>query len=296
MKAEKQPDTTTSPAKAKSDRIEFYNDPRLYDIIHTPGTAAEVDGLARIDRLFWRGQTRRAGNSNSRKWLVGRRWFEPACGSGRYLRVAARRGASAVGIDLSDAMVAYANERANAIGIADRCKCVVADMTAFDESTLGGRVDFAFNTINTFRHLMSDRDALAHLSCVAATLSTGGVYAVGISLAHYSAEFASEDVWSATRGSTKITQVVQYEPATGESGEQGRREKVFSQFTVSTPTRGDRLLESSYELRTYDPVQWVRLIERSDFILEALTDERGEDVGGVAPGYAMCILRPRRDV
>lgn len=295
--------TQPSPAQrtASPGWIEFYDDPRLYDIIHTPGTAAEVDGLARIDRLFWRGEPRhgdgrppsRGGKQNR---LVGRRWFEPACGSGRYLRVAAMRGAWAVGLDLSEPMVAYANERASAIGVADRCRCVVGDMTAFNADTIGGRVDFSFNTINTFRHLMNDRDALAHLACVVEVLSPGGVYAVGISLAHYGAEYPSEDVWSARRGTTKVTQVVQYEPATGEAGEQGRREKVFSQFTVTTPAGGDRHLESAYELRTYDPVQWVRLIERSAFVLEALTDERGDDVGGVAPGYAMCILRPRRDV
>jgi len=282
------------PATAR--RIEFYDDPRLYDIIHTPGTAMEVDGLERIDRLFWRGGDASSVRSGRGGWLTGRRWFEPACGSGRYLRVAARRGAFAVGLDLSEAMVAYANERAAAIGVSALCRCVVGDMTAFDAGMLGGRVDFAFNTINTFRHLMSDGDALAHLSCVAGVLSPGGVYAVGVSLANYGAEFPSEDVWSASRGTTKVTQVVQYEPASGGAGERGRREKVFSQFTVSTPTGGDRLLESSYELRTYDPVQWVRLIERSEFVLERLTDERGEDVGGVAPGYAMCILRPRRDV
>ena len=55
----------------------LYDDPAVYDILHTPGTAREIDVLEFIEATC--GQP-------------GGRWYEPACGTGRYLRVAAGRG------------------------------------------------------------------------------------------------------------------------------------------------------------------------------------------------------------
>ena len=59
----------------------FYSDPAVYDILHAPGTAAEVDAHEKIERALMPGRLKKR-----------RLWFEPACGSGRYLKVAAGRG------------------------------------------------------------------------------------------------------------------------------------------------------------------------------------------------------------
>ncbi|MEM7623060.1 MAG: class I SAM-dependent methyltransferase, partial [Planctomycetota bacterium] len=143
------------------ERIEagFYDDPVVYDILHTPGTAREVDGLTRIARRFVSAPSGAA-----------LRWLEPACGTGRYLRVAAKRGAQAIGFDESAAMVAYASERAPR-----NMHVYTAGMETFvGAGCEAGSIGFAFNLINTFRHLMDDAAAAAHLREMRAALCDGG--------------------------------------------------------------------------------------------------------------------------
>ena len=64
----------------------LYADPTVYDILYTPGTAAEIDALERVERSL-------AGD----RLRPDRLWFEPACGTGRCLRVAAGRGRRVAG-------------------------------------------------------------------------------------------------------------------------------------------------------------------------------------------------------
>ena len=139
----------------------FYDDAMLYDILHAPGTAEEVDGLERIALRFAPGRPERQV------------WLDPACGTGRYLRVAAGRGRSVIGVDLSPAMIEYARRRVPG------GRLLVGDMQHLDALLRPASVHFAFNMINTIRHLLTD-DALAlHLRAMARVLVPGGVYAVG---------------------------------------------------------------------------------------------------------------------
>src|SRR5512140_1066353 len=77
----------------------LYADPLVYDILATPGTARELNVLQRIASRWVEGAN--AGREP-------RRWLEPACGTGRYLRLAAARGLRVTGFDASPAMVGYA--------------------------------------------------------------------------------------------------------------------------------------------------------------------------------------------
>ncbi|MEO1718089.1 MAG: class I SAM-dependent methyltransferase, partial [Planctomycetota bacterium] len=86
--------------------VGLYTDASVYDILHGPGTAEDVDALEAI------AAKHAAGAPDV--------WLEPACGSGRYLRVAAGRGHSVVGFDYEAGMVEYARERAERAGVADR--------------------------------------------------------------------------------------------------------------------------------------------------------------------------------
>lgn len=249
----------------------LYQDPFIYDVLHAPGTAEGVDGLARIAHCF-------GGSVRGRRPV----WLEPACGTGRFLRVAARRGVRAVGFDLSETMVAYAKKRVGPGG-----RVFVADMTAFADKVGRGRVDFAFNPINTIRHLRSDGEMLAHFEQMSLALRPRGVYAVGLSTSAYGLEAPSEDVWEGARGRVRVRQIVQYEPPS-----RGRTERVFSHLIV---TRGSRVEhhDSAYGLRCYSGEQWRRLIGRSALELLAVVDEWGEPLEPGAFGYAVYVLRPR---
>ena len=253
----------------------LYDNPSWYDVLHAKDTAWEVDGLESIASRYVRT---RSGDRNAR-------WLEPACGTGRYLRESARRGIETEGYDADPSMIAYAKARFDARGLDGVIR--VGNMTDYRART---KADFAFNTINTIRHLMSDGDILAHLESTHASLLSGGVYAVGLSTANYSRDQPVEDVWTGARGRLRVTQVVNYLPAARDA----RREMVVNHLHVETPSR-EVHADSTYELRTYSRGEWMEILERSPFELIAVTDEFGEPVpmnerGEYAGRYGVYVL------
>jgi SAM-dependent methyltransferase len=271
-----------------TETVSFYSDARVYDILHGPGTLDDLKMLERVERI-----AARAGRAKSGRVAVlkpSRTWLEPACGSGRYLIAVAKRGRKVIGFDLEPAMIDYCNACAAKLVPAERRRCTfaVADMTDFAAIAPKGSVSFAFNLINTIRHLPTDAAMVAHLKQVKAALQRGGVYVVGLSLSAYGLETATEDVWSGKRGATTVTQVVQYEPPVGLRGG-SRVERVFSVVTVKSP-KGEEQFSSTYGLRTYSRAQWERVIERAGMRVARIVDGDGHDHEPGALGYAIWVL------
>lgn len=250
----------------------LYADPSVYDILQTPGTAAEVDAFERVEAAFAGGRPRRAD----------RLWYEPACGTGRYLRVARGRGRTVGGYDADPGMVAYAARR---LGPAVR-RAAMADPVV--PGVRPGSVSFAFNPVNTIRHLPDDRAVLAHLAQVARLLAPGGLYVVGISLADYDRLEPEEDLWEAARGRCRVSQLVNYlppEPGTGRA----RTETVISHLTVTRPS-GVEHRDDRYDLRTWDERQWRRLLERSALRRLGSCDGGGRPLAGHRLPYQLEVL------
>jgi len=266
-------------------RADFYQIPSLYDILHTPGTAREVDGLERTALRF-------SHTSGARRADSMPRWLEPACGTGRYLRVAAGRGIDTLGFDRSEAMITYARRRADRVPTPGRQRYVRGEMTDFADRVGRGWFDFAFNLINTLRHLDDDAALLAHFAQVARVLRPGGVYAVGITLSRYGLEWPSEDQWEAARGRCRVQQIVQYIPPATQSQRRRRREQVLSHLFVTRPG-GVEHVNSVYSLRTYSRRQWTRVIERSALRLVGVCDHLGNDAELGDGQYAVSILGVR---
>lgn len=258
----------TAPAAEASQSL--YADPSIYDILYTPGTAAEIDALERIERALATGRLRE-----------NRLWFEPACGTGRCLRVAAGRGRRVAGFDREAPMLDYARCRLASCRLTS-CRLTTGRLTscagasakrlfqadladfagAADRAGLKpGTVDFALMTVNSLRHLMSDRDMKAHFAQVAGLLRPGALYVVGISLTAYDWLWPDEDTWAGTRGSCKVSQVINWlppEPGTP----RGRLERALSHLTVTRPG-GTVDLDDAYDLRCYDQKQWRKLVGAS---------------------------------
>ncbi|HZW09452.1 MAG TPA: class I SAM-dependent methyltransferase [Phycisphaerales bacterium] len=262
-------------------RSHLYDDPAVYDILHAPGTVGEVDGLEAIEDRFVPGELTRAR----------RLWLEPACGSGRYLREAARRGIGALGFDLSDAMIDYAraNSPASGPGVGES-DYFVGDMTDFAGRMGRARATFAFNLINTIRHLPSDAAMLAHFDHMARVLAPGGVYVVGLSLTAYGCEAPTEDVWKGSRAGTRVTQIVQFIPPRWEGNPRTRSEKVLCHLMVAAGGGPAEHRDSTYRLRTYSLAQWEALIARSPLGIVASIDERGADHPAADGGYCLFVL------
>jgi len=260
---------------------DLYSLPLYYDVLHGSGTAKDVRGLARISKAFGAGDTETPV------------WLEPACGSGRYLRAAARAGVRTIGFDLEPAMVEYAKALATADGSKVQTY-FVADMQDFDRVRRVPKVDFAFNLINTIRHLTSDRAVLDHLAALARVLKPGAVYAVGMSMCAYGHEPEVEDVWRGKAPGLNVLQNITYIPAVGGRGAGARTERVLSHLTI---TRGKghtaevEHIDSTYGLRSYSLAEWNALVAKSDLEAIAVVDERGKPTPAPVLGYCIWVLR-----
>jgi SAM-dependent methyltransferase len=173
-------------------------------------------------------------------------------------------------------------------------RLVHADMSDMDGVCKPGTVDFSFNMINTIRHLASDAAMLRHLRAIARALKPGGIYVVGMSLSNYEYETESEDRWEGSLGATTVIQNVQYLPAHGGKGVNGRKEKVISQILARRGSQEEHH-DDVYFLRSYDLRQWVLLLEKSPLRLIATIDEKGEPIPPAEPGYTLFVLANKSD-
>jgi len=261
-----------SNADYHEDYAEAYADPGVYDILHSPHTAGEID-------LFQRC---------AREWSAPRGpWLEPACGSGRYLRVLAARGIRSAGFDTDQRMLSYARDRLRRRNQLAQVRLHQADMASFIRTIGSARYAIAINPVNTLRHLHSPRQVAEHLRQIAAALKSGGLYLVGISFSRYGEEEPTEDLWTARRGSCSVRQIVQYLPP----DPRNRMERVFSHLQVDRP-RGRTYFDSSYELRSYDLQQWKGVISRSPLRRVGAFDDLGNRVtDDIETNYQIEVLR-----
>lgn len=217
---------------------EFYADPALYDLIHAEGTDDECWFLDRIAAEHGNG---------------GKAALEPACGTGRYFPGLLKRGWIVHGYDLLPKMVAFARARLKKWGA--RATVAVGDMVSYRPK---GKYDLAFNLLSTFRHLQTDRDALAHLRGTYDALNPGGLFVLGLDLALYGADEPDEEVWTARRGGKTVNHVMMTLPPDAKK----RREKIINFVTV-----GKKTFQSAYDLRSYDAEEMASLILRTKFSL-----------------------------
>lgn len=216
----------------------LYDFPRYYDLVFGSDWKAELDFL---QACFEKHAGRRV-----------RTVFEPACGTGRLMFRLARAGYKVTGLDLNERAVRYCNERLVRHGF--RPTAFVADMSKFQ---LPRRVDAAFNMINSFRHLLDQKSAKAHLNCVADGLHPGGLYLLGLHLTPTTTEPMDEEFWSAQRGSLCVNTRLW---STGRDL-QAREEHCRMTFDVYTPTRGFRI-EDTVVFRTYTRRQMLDLLRK----------------------------------
>lgn len=99
-------------------------------------------------------------------WLQttpGMRVLDVGCGVGRWSRLLASRGASVTGVDLSPTMIAEAERRAAAGGLAARCRFLVQDSAVLD---VGGSYDLIL-CVTMLQHIVeiaATRSALQRMA------------------------------------------------------------------------------------------------------------------------------------
>jgi SAM-dependent methyltransferase len=105
-------------------------------------------------------------------WLKvgpGTRVLDVGCGVGRWSRLLAARGADVLGVDLSPTMIAQAQQRAAADGVAGRCRFEVRDLATLD---VGERFDLVLG-VTVLQHILDPQALRAALEAMTAHLAAG---------------------------------------------------------------------------------------------------------------------------
>jgi SAM-dependent methyltransferase len=108
-----------------------------------------------------------------RPWLKvqpGTRVLEVGCGVGRWSRLLAANGAHVTGVDLSPTMIAQAQRRAAAEGVADRCHFRVQDLSRLD---VGRQFDLVLG-VTVLQHILDPDLLRAAVRNMTAHLAPGG--------------------------------------------------------------------------------------------------------------------------
>ncbi len=220
----------------------LYDEPAWYDLLHESGTKEEASLVLDLFRLHGNG---------------GKEVLEPACGTGRLLKFFQARGFRVTGYDINERALAFARKRNR------HARLIKSGMTRFCEPE---SFDLAFNLIGTFRHLMSDADALRHLALTARSLRPGGIYIVQFDLSDYDGQQDDEETWDAREGKRAIDHVmISIAPE-----RKKRLEKILHFLTLKEAGKS-KVLKSAYDLRSYDLPQWEALVARSPFkIIDAM--------------------------
>jgi len=219
--------TKKTTAKAEPEKS-WYDYPHYYDVGFREDTPREAKFFEKAFAKYIPGKVKRV--------------FEPGCGSGRLIVEMAERGFQVTGLDLNQPALDYCKEQLDKKGL--KATLMKGDMTAFE---LKRPADAAFNTINTFRHLLSEEDAVKHLKCVAANLRPGGIYILGLHLLPTGGDFYGSEKWKAKEGRTQIN----YSLTVVDSLPKQRHEKLRITMTIK---KGKSVVRVSdhFTLRLYN--------------------------------------------
>jgi SAM-dependent methyltransferase len=215
----------------------WYDYPQYYDIAFQGYTWQEANFIETACRRYCQFNVRRL--------------LEPACGSGRLITEFAARGYQVTGFDLSRPALSYLRQR-----LARRrldAETFEAEMSDF---RVDRSVDAAYCMGNTFRHLLTEQAARAHLECIAVTLRPGGIYIIGIRLLPLDVDTPEPATrWTERRGKTKVT-LTQRVPHTD------LRRRIEDVEVSVTTCRGSKpfRLRDKFQLRTYTERQFRRLV------------------------------------
>ena len=179
------------------------------------------------------------------------RLLEPGCGGGRLVLEMARRGYDVSGFDLSKSATEYLKDRLQEHGLT--ANVFNADMTNYVHCP---SVDVAFNTVNTFRHLLTEEAARQHLKSIAASLRNGGLYILGLHLLPPDANEEDSESWDATEGDTTVNMSLEVRSC-------DRRTRLETiRFNLKADSVADVIeIETVYTLRIYQAFQLKQLLE-----------------------------------
>lgn len=222
----------------------WYDYPQYFDLVFRDETAQEV-------KFFQAAFDKHADGPV-------KRLLEPGCGGGRLVVDMAARGYELVAMDLSKPSLKYLKNRLRRRELT--AELIHGDMADFQ---LDQPVDAAFCTFNTFRHLLSEQQAIDHLHSVARALRVGGIYILGFHIIPLDADEDCTERWKARHGGTEVSVTL----AVRGFDRTQRREQMRAtltarrQATARVPRRTIRC-QSDFDLRLYTLPEVQSMLEK----------------------------------
>ncbi len=218
----------TTLSKQSHTKPSWYDFPQYYDLGFRDDTAREVRFFKKAFAKFCDRPVKSV--------------LEPGCGSGRLVHAMAGQGYNVTGMDLNKNALNYCQEQLDKRDL--KATLIQGDMTEF---AFKRPFDGAFNTINTFRHLLNEEAAQSHLQCVANSLRTGGIYILGLHLLPSDADLYGTERWKATRGKTKVN----FNLTVADAKPRQRLEKLRITMTIRHGEDSPIRVSDEFTLRTY---------------------------------------------
>ena len=217
-----------------------YDLPQYWDLAFSEDTAMEADFVIQAIKKFCPFEPTTL--------------YEPGCGGGRLVVELAKRGMQVIGVDGSQAAIDYAESQLQAAQTTADLFC--ADMTTFVSPK---PIDAAYCLVNTFRHLLTEEAALAHLKCVAGQLRDGGLYVLGLHMFPPDADTEDSESWSVTEDGVKVDMHLDVADCRRET----RLETLKFQMSVTTKNQPEvRKFLSDYRMRLYEADQMQELLNK----------------------------------
>lgn len=221
--------------------LDWYSTPLYYDIIFDADTKKEATFLEDVYRIYGRVKGKPVPQV-----------LEPACGSARLMLELAKRGWQTFGFDLSPEMIDFSKKRMKK----HAPQLWVDRMESFQ---VPGKVKFplAHTLVSTFKYLLTEAEAEAHLQRVAESLLPGGIYVLGVHLTDYAQTTSDHERWIGERGGVEVVCNIHSWPADKKT----RLEKVRSRLRI---TKGGetKQQETVWHFRTYDAAQLRALLKK----------------------------------
>ncbi len=223
----------------------WYDTPLYYDIIFAEDTAREADFLEAMMRRHGR-----MARGRRPPWRV----LEPAAGSGRLVAELAGRGHDVSGFDINANMLAHARGRLSRDGLS--ATLWQDSMEAFKTPSRAG-FDLAHCLVSTFKYLLTEDHAVAHLNSVARALRVGGLYVLGLHLTDYRRQKSDHERWVGRRGGVKVICNTHTWPAQRRL----RREDMRTRLQITRNGR-DHSQETRWQFRTYNAAEIKALLKK----------------------------------
>jgi SAM-dependent methyltransferase len=230
-------------------RSDWYTHPKYYEAIFGTDTQKEMDFLLAVNRAHGTG---------------GSQWLEPACGAGRLVAEATRRGLDIAGYDISEPMLEYARRRLTPAQ-RRRARLFPSRMESFFVPELKGRVDLVFNLVSTFRYLDSEAAAHAHLESTRRLLKPNGLYVLGFHLTDYARAVVERERWVGHVGPDTVV----CNTREGLPDRRRRRSAMRNRLRITGPDK-DLLIETEWFFRTYGLAQARRLFRSAGLHIQAM--------------------------